>query len=782
MNEKKRSVPLLPLRGLCVLPHTAFHFDVGRPRSMAALQAAEENDNLVMLAMQHDAITDEPEPDDIKATGTIVRVKQSVKMPGETVRVLVESVCRARVDAYEYSDPYFRVACTVLDDEGETTLESEARMRMLSKAFGEYAKGNDRIAPGTLLLSENIEAPGHLADVVAEHVLPKAVDKQEVLETFDVVERLDLLQKKLAHELDILQLENTIQGRVKSSIDKNQRSYYLREQLKAIHMELGEGEEDEAATYRKRIEALRVTKEVKEKALKEVERLTRVGQGSPELGVIRGYLDWILEVPWDAKTKDNRDLEKARAILDADHYGLHKVKERVIEYLAVKQLTQSMKGPILCFVGPPGVGKTSIVQSIARALGRQYVRMALGGVRDEAEIRGHRRTYIGAMPGSVITHMKQAGSVNPVFLFDEVDKMSHDFRGDPASAMLEVLDGEQNGAFRDHYLEVPYDLSHVMFVATANSIEGIPQPLLDRMELIFLQGYTEEEKMQIARRHLLPKQMKENGLPEGALLLTDDTIVSLIRGYTREAGVRALERQIAAICRKCARRLLVAKKKSGKGAKPPRMRVTARSLAALLGTTPYRREDKQWDAAVGVATGMAWTSVGGQTLEIEATALPGSGHLELTGRLGDVMKESAQAGLSFVRGRAQEMGLEKDFYKQLDVHIHVPEGATPKDGPSAGITMAAAMVSAISGKPIRTDIAMTGEITLRGRVLPIGGVKEKVLAAHRNGIRHVLLPDMNRKDVDELPAAVRRDMEIRFVSRFEEVWQAVSVQQERSEA
>jgi ATP-dependent Lon protease len=627
----------------------------------------------------------------------------------------------------------------------------------------EYVKLSNKISPETLLTVHNLEDPGSLADIIAANVLVRIEDKQKVLEAFHPVERLETLYDILIREIEILEIENKINRRVKKQVDKVQREYYLREQLKAIQKELGESEgvAGEIEAYEEKIEKANLPEEANEKAVRELNRLSKMGAGSAEGSVIRTYLDWILDLPWNMETEDSLDLKKAARILDEDHYGLEKVKERVIEYLAVRQLTKNMKGPILCFVGPPGVGKTSIAKSIARSLNRRFVRMSVGGVRDEAEIRGHRRTYVGAIPGRIIASIKQAGSKNPVFLLDEIDKMSNDFRGDPASAMLEVLDAEQNFAFRDHYLELAFDLSKVMFLTTANTLDTIPRPLLDRMEVIQISGYTEEEKRNIASRYLIPKQMKEHGIPEKGLVLSDATIGDIINYYTREAGVRNLERQIAAICRKAARRIL----ESGKSG----VRVTGSNLKKYLGAPRFHYDKVKDNNETGIVTGLAWTSVGGDTLSIEVTPMPGTGKLVLTGQLGDVMKESARAGFSYIRSRAKEFGLNDDFHEKLDIHIHIPEGAIPKDGPSAGITMTTAVISALTGIPARGDVAMTGEITLRGRILPIGGLKEKILAAHRAGIRKVLIPNENSRDLDEIGEVVKKKVNIVLVETMDDV-------------
>ena len=766
MSDKPvKRLPMLPLRGLTIFPYMVLHFDVGRTRSIAALEEAMVNNQEIFLVTQQDIKVDEPEKEDIFEVGTISKIKQLLKLPGETIRVLVEGLERGRILEYTKEEPYFEVNLSTPRqyDEAELELQIEAISRNVLSSFEEYVKLSNKISPETLLTVHNLEDPGSLADIIAANVLVRIEDKQKVLEAFHPVERLETLYDVLIREIEILEIENKINRRVKKQVDKVQREYYLREQLKAIQKELGESEgvAGEIEAYEEKIEKANLPEEANEKAVRELNRLSKMGAGSAEGSVIRTYLDWILDLPWNMETEDSLDLKKAARILDEDHYGLEKVKERVIEYLAVRQLTKNMKGPILCFVGPPGVGKTSIAKSIARSLNRRFVRMSVGGVRDEAEIRGHRRTYVGAIPGRIIASIKQAGSKNPVFLLDEIDKMSNDFRGDPASAMLEVLDAEQNFAFRDHYLELAFDLSKVMFLTTANTLDTIPRPLLDRMEVIQISGYTEEEKRNIASRYLIPKQMKEHGIPEKGLVLSDATIGDIINYYTREAGVRNLERQIAAICRKAARRIL----ESGKSG----VRVTGSNLKKYLGAPRFHYDKVKDNNETGIVTGLAWTSVGGDTLSIEVTPMPGTGKLVLTGQLGDVMKESARAGFSYIRSRAKEFGLNDDFHEKLDIHIHIPEGAIPKDGPSAGITMTTAVISALTGIPVRGDVAMTGEITLRGRILPIGGLKEKILAAHRAGIRKVLIPNENSRDLDEIGEIVKKKVNIVLVETMDDV-------------
>ncbi len=756
-------MPLLPLRGVLVFPNMVLHLDVGRDPSVKALDEAMIKDNKILLVAQKEARVDDPKPEDIYTMGTIAQVKQMLKLPGGTIRVLVEGLYRARIARFVDLEPFYRVEITEVEEEKEKNSEVEALMRSVLFQFEQYIKLSKKIPPETLVTVSSIEEPGRLADIISSHLALKVSQKQEILEAETFKERLEKLSGILSREMDILEIERKINLRVRKQMEKTQKEYYLREQMKAIQKELGEKDERtaEADEYREKIEEVKLPEDVEEKALKEVDRLEKMPPAAAESVVIRNYLDWLLALPWGVQTEDRLDLDMAEQILDEDHYGLKKVKERIIEYLAVRQLADKIKGPILCLIGPPGVGKTSLAKSIARALERKFIRMSLGGVRDEAEIRGHRRTYVGAMPGRIIQGMRQAGSNNPVFLLDEIDKMSTDFRGDPSAALLEVLDPEQNNTFSDHYIECAFDLSNVMFVTTANSIYNIPQPLLDRMETIFIAGYTEEEKVKIAENFLIPKQIKENGLKPENLTLSEATLRRVIRLYTREAGVRNLERQIASICRKTAR--ATAKDRGN------RTRVTVQNLDKFIGIPRFRFGLAEKANEVGVATGLAWTESGGDTLAIEVTLMKGKGRLTLTGKLGDVMQESAQAAFSFIRSRTESLNLAGDFHEEKDIHIHIPEGAIPKDGPSAGITMAAALVSALSENPVRKDVAMTGEITLRGRILPVGGIKEKVLAAHRAGIKKILLPLDNKKDTTEIPSNVRRRIEIVFVDHMDQV-------------
>ena len=756
-------MPLLPLRGLVLFPETTVNFDVGRAASIAALDEAMAKDQLLFVVAQKDMREDAPQKDDLYETGTIVRVKQVMRLQGEFARVLVEGLQRAKIVQVAQSDTYLEAEVEPVDIVGVDTdeVETQAMMRGLTSLFEEYVRISGKISPDTLLSVVATDKPGSLADIVAINVLTKLEDKQAVLDIAEPLNRMEHMQVVLTREAEIQKMDQEISNRVKKQISTNQKEYYLHEQIKAIQKELGEDTANEVEQIRKAIKKAKMPQEAHEKALKELDRFAKMPAGSPETAGLRNWLDWVVELPWSKATTDNHSIRYAEDVLNNDHHGLDKVKERILEYLAVHQLTQNMRGPILCFVGPPGVGKTSIAKSVANALGRKFVRMSLGGMRDEAEIRGHRRTYIGSIPGRVMANMKLADSNNPVFLFDEVDKLRHDMQGDPAAALLEVLDAEQNYAFRDHYLEVPFDLSKVMFLATANSVDTIPAPLLDRMEVIQLSGYTPDEKIEIARHHLIPRQLQEHGLKPSALRLTDDTLEAIITRYTRESGVRNLERELGRLCRKTARIVLQNKRSS--------IRVHAGNLAQYLGIPRMGKSAVNEEDAIGQVTGLAWTNAGGETLLIEVGIMPGSGKLELTGQLGDVMKESATAGLSYIRAHAKAFGLAEDFYRHLDIHIHIPEGAIKKDGPSAGITMATAMISGLSGVPASHKIAMTGEITLRGRVLPIGGLKEKALAAHRAGIETILIPKDNEKDLEDIPASVRKKLHIVAVSTLDEV-------------
>ena len=760
-------LPLIPLRGLMVFPHMVLHFDVGRPRSVAALEQAMVEDQEVFLVAQRDGEVEDPALEDLCQVGTVALIKQVLNLPGDSIRVLVEGQQRAMLQAITQEEPYMIADVLIPPQELPDAPELEALVRTTHDLFDEYARASMRVSGETLRSVGEVDRPDQLADIIAANVLTRVEDRQAILEEIDVEKRLEALCGILVRETELAGIEKQVQSRLKKQIDKNQKDYYLREQIKAIQEELGDKEATDVEDLRKKLAETPVNDEAREKASRELDRISRMAPGTPEIGVSRTYVEWILDLPWGKATTDNLDLKRARRILDEDHYAMEKVKERVIEYLAVRRMKEmntkdgAMKGPILCFVGPPGVGKPSIVKGIARAVGRKFVQMSLGGVRDEAEIRGHRRTYVGAIPGRIIAGMKQAGTMNPVFLFDEIDKMSHDFRGDPASAMLEVLDGEQNAAFRDHYLELPFDLSRVMFITTANTMDTIPAPLLDRMEVIEVPSYTEEEKLHIAKKHLLPKQIREHGLPDKSVRVSDAAMRKIIEGYTREAGVRTLSRTIARVVRKAAVDML----EHDVG----QVSVTPQVVEAYLGAPRFLRDLPEKEPKVGVVNGLAYTTVGGETLAVECATMQGNGQVQLTGQLGDVMKESAQAALSWVRAHGKELGLNSDFHKNLDIHIHVPEGAVPKDGPSAGVTMATALVSALTGRPVRQDVAMTGEITLRGRVLPIGGVKEKLLAAYRAGIKTILLPKENKKDLEDVPAHVLSQFRILTAESIDDV-------------
>lgn len=764
--SNERELPLLPLRGILVFPYMVIHLDVGRERSMEAIDQAMMGDRIILLAAQKETEIDSPNPDDIHTIGTLAEIKQLLKLPGGTMRVLVEGKGRGKILEFIADEPYFKVRVQEADEGvSDTTPEIDALTHGVIHQFEEYAKLSKKVPQETLGTVLGVNDPGRLADIVASHLNLKLADKQAILESLEVAERLERLTEIIMRENEILELERRIGLRVRKQMEKTQKEYYLREQMKAIQKELGDKDEKQAEIeeYREKVAQASLPEEVQERALKEIDRLEKMPQASSEGTVVRTYLDWILALPWTKMSKDKTDIKRAEKILNEDHYGLEKIKERILEFLAIRKLTPKMKSPIICFVGPPGVGKTSLAKSVSRALDRKFVRMSLGGVRDEAEIRGHRRTYIGALPGRIIQGMRTAGTANPVFLLDEIDKMASDFRGDPAAALLEVLDPEQNFSFSDHYLDLPYDLSHTLFIMTANSLHTIPRPLLDRMEVISLSGYTEDEKVNIAKRYLVPKQLKAHGLKASQLEINDQVILKLVQGYTRESGVRNLERQIANLCRKVATRVV---KKEWKTTE-----LTEGILEELLGAPRYQFEKARLKPEIGAATGLAYTEVGGDVLTIEVIPLPGKGQLTLTGKLGDVMKESAYAGRTFVRSHSRELGIPDDFYEKTDLHIHVPEGAIPKDGPSAGITMATAMASALSKRAVPSDLAMTGEITLRGNVLPIGGVKEKVLAAHRAGIKQVILPEQNRKDLEEVPENVREELEFHFASRMEDVIQ-----------
>ncbi|OQS43910.1 endopeptidase La [Chromobacterium haemolyticum] len=761
--KEEATLPLLPLRDVVVFPHMVIPLFVGRAKSIRALELAMDEGKQILLVAQRSASKDEPSADDLYQVGTIASVLQMLKLPDGTVKVLVEGRQRAMIESVGEENECFVGAFKPLSPEAEESTETEAMRRALLAQFEQYVKLNKKIPPEVLNSLAGIDRAGRMADTIIAHLPLKLEQKQEVLEMFDVQQRLEHLMSQLEGEIDILQVEKRIRGRVKRQMEKSQREYYLNEQVKAIQKELGEMDEvSDLDELENKIKVAGMSKEGREKAMSELKKLRMMSPMSAEATVVRNYIDTLLELPWKKKTKISKDVAKAEEVLDEDHFGLEKVKERILEYLAVQQRVDKLKAPILCLVGPPGVGKTSLGQSLARATNRKFVRMALGGVRDESEIRGHRRTYIGSMPGKVLQNMSKAAVKNPLFLLDEVDKMGADFRGDPSSALLEVLDPEQNHSFIDHYAEVEFDLSDVMFVATANSL-NIPPALLDRMEIIRLAGYTEDEKVNIAIKYLLPKQMKANGVQEGELAVQESALRDIVRYYTREAGVRSLDREIAKICRKV---VTSASLKAGKAAK---VTVSGRNLDKYLGVRRFDYGIAEDENRIGQVTGLAWTEVGGELLTIEAVSLPGKGNIIRTGQLGEVMQESITAAMSVVRSRARSLGIKPDFYEKSDMHIHVPEGATPKDGPSAGIAMTTALVSILTGIPVRADVAMTGEITLRGEVLPIGGLKEKLLAAHRGGIKHVLIPKGNEKDLVEIPANIKHKIEIHAVKWIDEV-------------
>ncbi|WP_105265061.1 endopeptidase La [Pseudoalteromonas sp. T1lg76] len=756
-------IPVLALRDVVVYPHMVIPLFVGREKSIRCLEAAMENDKQIFLVAQKDASVDDPTSDEIYTVGTVASVLQLLKLPDGTVKVLVEGTQRARIEKYTQEDDFFVAEVEYIPSSDIDEREHEIFIRSAISQFEGYVKLNKKIPPEVLTSVSGIEEPARLADTMAAHMPIKVPEKQKVLEISDVTERLEYLMAMMEGEIDLLQVEKKIRARVKKQMEKSQREYYLNEQMKAIQKELGELDDvpDEFEGLQKKIAESGMPAEAEEKAMAELKKLKMMSPMSAEATVVRSYIETITNVPWKKKSKVKKDLAGAQKILDADHYGLEKVKDRIIEYLAVQQRTNKLKGPILCLVGPPGVGKTSLGQSIARATGRKYVRMALGGVRDEAEIRGHRRTYIGSMPGKLIQNMTKVGVRNPLFLLDEIDKMSSDMRGDPSSALLEVLDPEQNSTFADHYLEVDYDLSDVMFVATSNSF-NIPGPLLDRMEVIRLSGYTEDEKLNIAKQHLIPKQIKRNGLKENELTIDDSAIIGIVRYYTREAGVRGLEREISKLCRKAVKNILLDKSLE-------HITIDESNLEEYLGVQRHDYGKAEGDDRIGQVTGLAWTEVGGDLLTIESSAVPGKGKLSYTGSLGDVMKESIQAAMTVVRDRAEKLRINADFHEKRDIHVHVPEGATPKDGPSAGIAMVTALVSSLTGNPVRSDVAMTGEITLRGEVLPIGGLKEKLLAAHRGGIKTVIIPQKNERDLKEIPENVREGLSIHPVQWIDQV-------------
>ena len=765
IEEQLAAIPVLPLRDVVVYPHMVIPLFVGREKSIKALEAAMEEDKQILLVAQKSAADDDPSVDDLYRIGTISSILQLLKLPDGTVKVLVEGNRRARIVAFMGEEEYFTAQVKQYEEEAIDERESEVLVRSLTNQFDQYVKLNKKIPPEILTSLSSIEDPSRLVDTIAAHMSLKIDEKQQILEMTNLRERLEHLMGLMESEIDLLQVEKRIRGRVKRQMEKSQREYYLNEQMKAIQKELGDMDEvpNELEELEKKIETAGMSKEAKAKAKAELGKLKMMSPMSAEATVVRNYLDWLLSVPWKKRSKVRRDLARAEQVLEEDHYGLEKVKERILEYLAVQQRMRKMKGPILCLVGPPGVGKTSVGKSIARATNRKFIRMSLGGVRDEAEIRGHRRTYIGSMPGKIIQNLAKVGTRNPLFLLDEIDKMAMDFRGDPASALLEVLDPEQNHTFNDHYLEVDFDLSETMFVATSNTL-NIPGPLLDRMEVIRLSGYTEDEKINIAERYLIKKQIKNNGLKENEVIITEDAVRDIIRYYTREAGVRNLEREIAKICRKTVKEILLDEKVT-------HVEVTSGSLEKYLGVKRFRFGRAEEHDQVGQVTGLAWTEVGGELLTIETAVIPGKGKHSITGQLGDVMKESIQAALTVVRSRASLLGIEQEVFEKNDIHVHVPEGAIPKDGPSAGIGMCTALVSALTNIPVRADVAMTGEITLRGEVLPIGGLKEKLLAAHRGGIKTVLIPEENTRDLADVPDNIKEKLDIHPVKWIDEVFE-----------
>ncbi len=759
-------VPLLPLRDIVVFPHMVVPLFVGREKSVRALEDAMQSGRTLLLAAQTDAKNDNPSEAEIFPIGTIGSIVQLIKLPDGTVKVLVEGKQRGRILRFHPNPEFFMVEIEAVREDEPISIETEALVRSINTAFETYVKLNKKVPPEMLQTVQQIAEPSRLSDVVVAHLNLKIEDKQRILEIQSPRERLEQVYSLMQAEIDVLQVENRIRSRVKKQMERSQKEYYLNEQMRAIQKELGERDEfkNEIQELEEKLKDLKMPKEARDKAEKEIRKLKLMSPMSAEATVVRNYIDWMLSLPWDDIKEEKKDIVEAERVLEEDHYGLEKPKERILEYLAVQALVGKLKGPILCFVGPPGVGKTSLGRSVARATGRDFVRMSLGGVRDEAEIRGHRRTYIGALPGKIIQGLKKAGSGNPVFLLDEVDKMSTDFRGDPSSALLEVLDPEQNKAFNDHYLDVDYDLSRILFITTANTLASIPRPLQDRMEIIHIPGYVEEEKLHIARRFLLPKTRESHGLKTEQIEFGDSALYEIIRRYTKEAGVRSLEREIAAICRKVAREVV-----SEKAPGSVRVRIGPKQVKKYLGVARYRYGEREKENQVGVATGLAYTDFGGELLSIEALVTPGKGKVQISGRLGDVMQESAQAAISYVRRRARQLGLARDFYQKIDIHLHIPEGSVPKDGPSAGITMATALTSALTGVPVRANIAMTGEITLRGRVLPIGGLKEKLIAASRGGIETVLIPRENERDLKEIPTKIKRGLRLILVEHMDDV-------------
>ena len=767
MAAKKEIHPVLPLRDIVVYPKMIVPLFVGRGKSISALQEVVDTDDNIILLTQKDASVEDPKSDDVYHVGTLATVLQMLKLPDGTLKVLIEGIRRVKVSNFVDNDAYMEAAVELLPESDIKSMEQEALARAVVSQFEEYVKLSRKTPPEVLVSINQIEDYGKLADTIASHLSLKVSEKQELLEAQTLKTRFEKILGFMNAEMTVLEVENKIKSRVKKQMEKSQKEYYLNEQMKAIQKELGDDEQEEYANYMKKIEKVKLSKEAKEKAVAEAKKLKTMSVMSSEATVVRNYLDWLLDIPWKAPSKVNKDLEKAKEILDKDHYGLDKVKERILEYLAVQSRADKVKGPILCLVGPPGVGKTSLGRSIAEATGRKFVRASLGGMRDEAEIRGHRRTYIGSMPGKIIKGMKKAGTSNPLFLLDEIDKLGNDWRGDPSSALLEVLDPEQNSTFNDHYLEVDYDLSDVMFITTANSLD-MPRPLLDRMEIIRLSGYTEEEKIEIAKRHLVPKIFEENALKKGELKITDAAIRDIIRYYTREAGVRNLERELSKVARKAVKDIILTKEKK-KSAKKKALEVTPKNLSDYLGVIRFRYGEAEEKDHIGVTTGLAWTEVGGDILFIEAVDMPGKGKVIQTGKLGDVMKESIETAFSVVRAHSKDLGIDPEVFEKTDVHVHVPEGATPKDGPSAGIAMYTTLVSVFTKTPVRKDVAMTGEITLQGRVLPIGGLKEKLLSALRAGIKTVIIPKDNEKDLAEIPSIVTEGMKIIPVEEVAEV-------------
>ena len=767
--EIPQSLPVLPIRDIVVFPYMILPLFVGREMSIKAIEHSLSTNKMIMLIAQKDLNAENPSPSDLYNVGTVGLIMRMLKLPDGRVKVLVQGLRKAKAVKFLKEEPFFTAAIEKITDTQpeEITIETEAIMRTVKEQIDKTVSLGKTILPDIMIVIENLEDPGKLADLIASNIVLKTEQAQEVLEITEPAQRLKKVSEILSREIELLTVQQKIQTEVRGEIDKNQREYFLREQLKAIQKELGDIDErsEEIKEFKKKILEVKMPEKVQKEAEKQLKRLEKMHPDSAEAGTVRTYLEWMVELPWSKQTKDNLDIKAAKKVLDDDHYDLEKVKERILEYLSVRKLRkEKMKGPILCFIGPPGVGKTSLGKSIARSLGREFVRMSLGGVRDEAEIRGHRRTYVGALPGRMIQGIKTAGTNNPVFMLDEIDKIGMDFRGDPSSALLEVLDPEQNNTFVDHYLTVPFDLSRVMFITTGNLVDTIPNPLRDRMEIIYLSGYTSEEKLGIAINYLIPKQLEEHGITDKVLKIADSAVLTIISQYTREAGVRNLEREIANLCRKVAKKIAEGKQKN--------FLITSRNLHKFLGIPKYLLEEEMEKDEVGVSTGLAWTESGGDIIYVEATTMRGKGSLTLTGQLGDVMKESAQAALSYVRSKAKSLGIKDEVFSKTDIHIHVPAGATPKDGPSAGITMATAIASALTGNPVRKDFAMTGEVTLRGRVLPIGGLKEKALAAKRMGIKHIVIPKRNKKDLEDIPKYVKKDLTFIFADTMDDVLKA----------